>query len=112
MSDSSPRLAALHFLLRVQERDLARTRRWIEDEEQAVAAQDRRRAKEEARRPPAGEWLLDHRRRPPLLHQGYCWELTAGMRPVTRAQALEALTVGGVQPCPGCHPARELGLLD
>ncbi|WP_172629517.1 hypothetical protein [Streptomyces sp. NL15-2K] len=36
-----PRLAMLRFLERVQERDLARTRRWIADEERREAERQR-----------------------------------------------------------------------
>ncbi|GAA3718071.1 DUF6233 domain-containing protein [Streptomyces tremellae] len=111
MSESVERVEMLRFLLRVQERDLARTRRWLDEAERAAAAEQRREEQAAARRPPAGDWLLDSRHRPQLLHQGWCWELAAGMQPITRAQALEALTAGGVEPCPACHPDAELGVL-
>ncbi|MFF5522645.1 hypothetical protein [Streptomyces coeruleorubidus] len=49
------RLALLRFLERVQERDLARTRRWIADEE---AREAERRVGEQGR-PPVPEWLIE-----------------------------------------------------
>lgn len=103
-----PRLRALETQLRIWLRHVEQALAVAEREE---AAERRRQQQKEARRRPAGDWILDHQHRPPLLHQGWCWEPAAGMRPITRAQALEALTVGGVQSCPGCHPDVELGVL-
>lgn len=48
------------------------------------------------------------RREPPLLHTGDC--RMGGGQPVTRSQALEALT-GDVAACPYCRPDTELGVL-
>ncbi|MFC9608724.1 DUF6233 domain-containing protein [Streptomyces niveus] len=110
MSESTPeeRLRALHFLRRVQAVDLARTDRWIQDEE--------RRAAEHARcRPPPAtpDWALERGKRalPKLVHTGQCWN-SFFMQGITREQAIEALTRGGVPPCPRCEPDKELGVLD
>lgn len=47
-------------------------------------------------------------REPPLLHTGDC-RMGSG-RPITRPQALEALTADA-EPCPYCRPDTELGVL-
>ncbi|MFJ9822717.1 hypothetical protein ACIRU3_47670 [Streptomyces sp. NPDC101151] len=49
-------LDLLRFLERVQERDLARTRRWIANEER----RQQERARGEAARPAPPDWLLDY----------------------------------------------------
>jgi hypothetical protein len=48
-------LVLLRFLERIQERDLARTRRWIVDEERREA--EHRRSIEA--RPPVPDWLIE-----------------------------------------------------
>ncbi|MFF2184561.1 DUF6233 domain-containing protein [Streptomyces sp. NPDC058155] len=48
------------------------------------------------------------RNEPPLLHAGDC--RMGGGRPITREQALQALT-GDAEPCPYCRPDTELGVL-
>ncbi|MGW8635035.1 hypothetical protein [Streptomyces sp. NPDC055793] len=56
MNEPGPtRLAVLRFLERVQLRDLARTRRWIADEERIAA--ERQRGIEAWPAPP--DWLLE-----------------------------------------------------
>ncbi|WP_037898135.1 hypothetical protein [Streptomyces sp. NRRL S-920] len=49
------RIEVLRFLERVQERDLARTRRWIADEERREAE----RIRGLRARPPAPDWLIE-----------------------------------------------------
>ncbi|MFF8017046.1 DUF6233 domain-containing protein [Streptomyces sp. NPDC007929] len=96
------RLALLRFLERVQERDLARTRRWIADEERREAE---RRVVED-RRPPAPEWLIERgldRNNTVALHTGKCWDPGKRAKPATRAQALEALR-HQVPACSKCRP--------
>ncbi|MFF2522457.1 DUF6233 domain-containing protein [Streptomyces liangshanensis] len=113
MSESNPagRLAALRFLLRVQEQDVARTRLWIAEEEG-------RAAEVAARRPPAArpEWVLERgisqHRTPLAVHAGDCGMRGMSTVPLTRAQAVEALTVRGVRPCPLCRPDTALGVLE
>ncbi|MFI1732668.1 DUF6233 domain-containing protein [Streptomyces acidicola] len=111
MNDPAPsRLGLLRFLERVQERDLARTRRWIADEERRQAEQRRG----EERRPPAPEWLLQQSlggRHPVAVHVGGCHMAGSHARGVARDQALRALT-DGVPACTHCRPDTELGLLD
>ncbi|MFJ2669146.1 DUF6233 domain-containing protein [Streptomyces sp. NPDC087525] len=69
--DSSLRLYALRVLERVQLRDLARTRRWIAEEEGHVAEIAARRPP-----PPPPEWVvergIDGRRSPVAIHAGDC----------------------------------------
>ncbi|MGW4493805.1 DUF6233 domain-containing protein [Streptomyces sp. NPDC004376] len=102
------RLAQLRFLERVQQADLARTRRWIAAEE--CRQQDRQRSA--ARRPPAPDWLIDHglnRNAPPLaVHAGGCGMVGKRARPVTQDTARSALTEG-VPACGHCRPDTELG---
>ncbi|MFF4699980.1 DUF6233 domain-containing protein [Streptomyces chattanoogensis] len=71
----------------------------------------------EAERPtpiprPRPDWVLQPARaagdrRPLYVHQGDCEAATG--RPITRAQAIEALTTG-VEPCAYCRPDTLLGL--
>lgn len=110
MDDSGSRLALLRFLERVQERDLARTRRWIADEERRQAEHQRG---IEAR-PPKLEWLIErglNRNNLVAVHRGDCWD--PGKRAVgaSRAQAIEALRQQ-VRACTKCRPDTELGFLD
>ena len=112
MNDTVPsRLALLRFLERVQERDLARTRRWIADEERREA--ERQRGVQA--RPPAPKWLLDmglNPQAPPLyVHVGDCWNAGKRSRAISRDQARRALA-NGVKACPQCQPDTALGMLD
>ncbi|MFC9602518.1 DUF6233 domain-containing protein [Streptomyces niveus] len=102
------RLKALRFLRNVQVRHLDQTDRWIADEERRAAEQARRRP------PPATpDWALERGKRalPKLVHTGRCWN-SFFMQGITREQAIEALTRGGVPACPQCEPDKELGVLD
>lgn len=104
------RLALLRFLERVQERDLARTRQWIADEER----REKERQHGEQARPPAPDWLIEHRlqeHRAVYVHAGGCWNAGKRSRGVTREQAVRALA-DGVDPCPACRPDAALGILD
>ncbi|MDT0387848.1 DUF6233 domain-containing protein [Streptomyces dubilierae] len=107
----STRLTLLRFLEQVQERDLARTRRWIADEERRVA--ERQRGIE--RRPPAPDWLLElglNRNAPAVqLHVGGCWNGGKRTRALSRDEALRALA-DGVKACTACRPDSELRFLD
>ncbi|MGC9478804.1 DUF6233 domain-containing protein [Streptomyces sp. WG4] len=108
MSDPSvPRLAQLRFLEAVQERDLARTRRWIGDEERRLA--ERRRA--QAVRPPEPDWLLEQGlsgRTPPVyVHAGGCWNAGKRSAGISRDEARRALAEG-VPACSHCRPDTEL----
>ncbi|MFI1726456.1 DUF6233 domain-containing protein [Streptomyces sp. NPDC020489] len=112
MHDSSPsKLVLLRFLERVQERDLARTRRWIIDEERREA--ERRRSIEA--RPPAPDWLIEqslNRTTPPVyVHVGGCHMAGKRSKGATREQAVRALA-DGVDACPHCRPDTDLGILD
>ncbi|WP_338775282.1 DUF6233 domain-containing protein [Streptomyces sp. DG1A-41] len=110
MNDSgvASRLALLRFLERVQEGDLARTRKWIADEERREAE----RRVGEARRPPAPEWLIERgleRNNIVAVHTGECWDPGKRARPATRAQAVEALR-HQVPACSKCRPDTALGI--
>ncbi|AKN74995.1 hypothetical protein QR97_39645 [Streptomyces sp. PBH53] len=113
MTDSVPsRLDLLRFLERVQVQDLERTRRWIADEERREAE----RLQGAQHRPPPPDWLIEHglnRHNVQQVHTGECWAAaqSARTRPLTRAQALQALTEG-VTACTQCRPDTALGLLD
>ncbi|MCG0068173.1 DUF6233 domain-containing protein [Streptomyces tricolor] len=113
MTDSvSSRLDLLRFLERVQERDLERTRRWIAEEERREAEQ----LQGQQHRPPPPDWLIEHglnRHNVQQVHTGECWAAAQSTRtrPVTRTQALHALTQG-VPACGQCRPDTTLGLLD
>ena len=102
MSESS-RLEALRFLLRVQERDLARTRRWIAQEEGRAAAAVRAVAAEEPSES-LPEWVIDRG----IVHRN-CWVPDPKRtRAATREQALAALAGDG-QPCDACQPDAAVG---
>lgn len=105
------RLALLRFLERVQERDLARTRRWIADEERREV--ERRRGVQA--RPPAPEWLIELGRNPQappvFVHVGDCWMTGKRCRAVSQEQARRALA-DGVKACRQCQPDTALGVLD
>ncbi|WP_374225627.1 DUF6233 domain-containing protein [Streptomyces sp. Vc74B-19] len=112
MDDSGgSRLAMLRFLERVQERDLARTRQWIAEEERREA--ERQRGREA--RPPAPDWLLERglnsRSAPVYVHVGGCWNAGKRSDGVSREQALRALA-DGVPACSHCRPDTELGYVD
>ena len=112
VNDSSlSRLDLLRFLERVQERDLARTRRWIADEERREG--ERQRGIQA--RSPAPEWLIElglNRHAPPVyVHVGDCWNAGKRSRGISRDQARRALA-DGVKSCPHCHPDTALGMLD
>nr|WSZ19534.1 DUF6233 domain-containing protein [Streptomyces canus] len=111
MNDPGPsRLALLRFLERVQERDLARTRRWIAQEEQREAE----RQHGLAARPPAPDWLIERglsQRNAVYVPVGGCWNAGSRSKGVERDQALRALAEG-VDACPQCRPDTALGILD
>ncbi|MFJ7963107.1 DUF6233 domain-containing protein [Streptomyces sp. NPDC096324] len=106
-----PRLDLLRFLERVQEQDLDRTRRWIEDEE----TRERERERGIQARPPAPDWMiergLDGHTPPVYVHRGDCHMAGKRSRGVTEDQARRALAER-VDACPHCRPDTELGILD
>ncbi|WP_405617689.1 DUF6233 domain-containing protein [Streptomyces sp. NBC_01508] len=87
---------------------LARTDLWIQDEERRAAEHARRRPP-----PPPPDWAVQagERGKPKMAHTSACWN-PFFMRGITRAQAIESLTRGGVPPCPQCEPDKEPGVLD
>lgn len=111
VNDHPPsRLEQLRFLERVQQQDLARTRRWIAAEEQRQ--QERERGQQQ--RPPEPDWLIEQGLNggaPVYVHAGGCHMAGKRNRGVTREQAVYALTQG-VDACTHCRPDTELGVLD
>ncbi|MFD9075334.1 DUF6233 domain-containing protein [Streptomyces lasiicapitis] len=110
MNDPQAELNQLRFLERVQERDLARTRRWIADEERRQSE----RIQGLAARPPAPDWLIEQGldgRAPVYVHAGGCHMAGKRSRGVTQDQARRAL-YERVDACPHCRPDTELGVLD
>ncbi|MEU6387900.1 DUF6233 domain-containing protein [Streptomyces sp. NPDC046939] len=108
-SAAGDRLTQLEFLKRVQERDLARTQRWIEDEKRRRAEQ----ARGAAARPEPPEWLLEvglTGRAAVYVHAGHCHMAGKRSRPLTADQARDALHNGPVPACVHCRPDTALGL--
>ncbi|WP_372352653.1 DUF6233 domain-containing protein [Streptomyces sp. KL116D] len=110
MNDST-RLDLLRFLERVQEQDLARTRKWIADEEQRHAAQARTAA---ASKPPPPEWLIERVVHSDLVlsvHVGDCNMTGKNTTAATRDDAVRTLAEG-IEACPFCQPDVALGIED
>ncbi|MFD9633637.1 DUF6233 domain-containing protein, partial [Streptomyces violascens] len=85
--------------------------RWITAEEQREAAMARRTP------PPPPDWILSYLRtgstsRADAVHVGGCGMTGKRTKPITREQALRALTVEDVPPCQYCRPDSELGVLE
>ncbi|WP_406108891.1 DUF6233 domain-containing protein [Streptomyces sp. NBC_01003] len=96
-------------MLRSLERDLWRTRRWIEEAER----REDERTRGERERPPAPEWLIEiglGGRAPVYGHVGECHVAGKRSRGVDRGQALRAVTEG-VPACTHCRPDTGLGVL-
>lgn len=104
-------LAALRFLERVQELDLARTRRWIAERERRQTE----RLQGERARPPVPDWIIERgigQGGPPIeVHRGDCHAAGKRRRPVTQDDARRALA-DGIRACAHCRPDTELGVLE
>ncbi|MFJ3699555.1 DUF6233 domain-containing protein [Streptomyces sp. NPDC090052] len=109
----------LQFLLRVQLQQVEQTREWIATWERR-AHEEQRRLERAAQPPP--EWVAQSGvgSGPPTIHTTLgdhadtCWDAEvdfARVRPISREQALRALTVEGATPCIQCRPDTVLGLL-
>ena len=112
MHDPTPsRLDLLRFLERVQEQDLARTRRWIADEERRES--ERRTGAENRPAPP--DWLLDYGLNkdamPTGVHVGGCHMVGQRAKGTDGDTARRALAAG-VPGCGHCRPDTALGVLD
>ncbi|MFF4044983.1 DUF6233 domain-containing protein [Streptomyces sp. NPDC001816] len=112
MNDTAlSRLDLLRFLERVQEGDLARTRRWIADEER----KERERQTGEAARPAPPDWLLEYGLNrdamPNAAHVGGCHMAGKRSKGVDSETVRRALAAG-VKACTHCRPDSELGILD
>ncbi|MFD7233187.1 DUF6233 domain-containing protein [Streptomyces sp. NPDC059881] len=91
---------------------LDRVRASLAHLEQQAAIQ---RKSEQAKPPP--EWTLEtsiNGRTPLTVHAGDCrmGGSQVRTRPLSREDAIRALTVGGVKACEFCRPNSELGILD
>ncbi|MGQ4453196.1 DUF6233 domain-containing protein [[Kitasatospora] papulosa] len=109
-SEKISRLDLLRFLERVQERDLARTRQWIADEEQRQAEIAARQAP-----PPPPDWIVEQGigagRRIVAVHQGWCRMSGKRTQPITQDEALRLLGEDPERACQQCRPDTELGVL-
>ena len=109
MSEQSSRLDQLHFLRRYLVQELARVDSWIAREEERAAAMARRTP------PPQPEWVIctlssGRGAIPQGVHTGTCGMAPGNRQPITREQALAALTEG-VPACEFCRPDTDLGWL-
>ncbi|MEU0370619.1 DUF6233 domain-containing protein [Streptomyces sp. NPDC006283] len=82
--------------------------------EERAAAQAHRAAEHRARMAAEPSWCLSYdigaQRRPIEVHVGGCG-MAKRTKTVSREQALEAITTGGVEACAFCRPDTELGVL-
>ncbi|MFC7869661.1 DUF6233 domain-containing protein [[Kitasatospora] papulosa] len=105
-----PRLDLLRFLERVQERDLARTRAWIQAEEQHQAEIAARRPS-----PPPPDWVVEQGigvgHQVVAVHQGWCRMAGRRVRPVPRDEALRLVAEDTGRACQQCRPDTDLGVL-
>ncbi|MFJ8153991.1 DUF6233 domain-containing protein [Streptomyces sp. NPDC094468] len=115
MNEPSERLERLRFARRVviqqAQAAVAQLDGWIAAEERREA--ERRRGDD--RRPPAPEWLVQvgpNGTDLVTVHTGDCWAKGRRHRPLTRAEALDALTRHQVPPCDACRPDSALGILE
>ncbi|MBD0743623.1 hypothetical protein BG418_18795 [Streptomyces sp. CBMA152] len=118
MHELTLQLGQLEFLARVQEQQLAQTRRWITAKQNEISSEEHRAAR--AAQPPP-EWLIQTGIGigPPTVHTSLtdgadqCWARAGNerCRPATQEQARQALTDGG-RACETCRPDTALGILD
>ncbi|MFD3523896.1 DUF6233 domain-containing protein [Streptomyces sp. NPDC058653] len=127
MSDRE-RIEMLRFLERVQLQQLAQTRRWIARAEERAKGRGEGRAKGRGQGPAGGaaaasapgagatRWTLDGGKSAfRAIHQDpKCFAvrspLGAVARAISREEAIEALTHGGLPACEVCRPDLALGL--
>ncbi|WP_086729655.1 DUF6233 domain-containing protein [Streptomyces carpinensis] len=113
MNEAAPsRLELLQFARRVVVQQataaLAQIDGWIAQEQRREAG---RRRGAEMRPPPPDEIGLS-KNNFVAVHTGDCWDPGKRRRPVTRAEALDALTRRRVQACSKCRPDTALGVLE
>ncbi|MEU2484122.1 DUF6233 domain-containing protein [Streptomyces sp. NPDC012617] len=105
MNDLPPDLPRLRTL----ETWLAMT---LERVRQQITAAERQQGEE--RRPPPPDWVLELGigvgAPPAEVHAGDCYAIGRRQRPITREQALDALSEG-VRACVHCRPDTALGVL-
>ncbi|MBP2583370.1 hypothetical protein J3A78_003848 [Streptomyces sp. PvR006] len=116
MSEGLSRLQKLRVVREWQAHALARTDAAIAEEEQRHAALQR---PAPTAAPPlhGGEWAVGLLRKggrpvPAEVHRGDCRMHGGRSRPLTREEAIRAMTVDDIPPCPYCRPETDLGLLD
>lgn len=90
---------------------------WLDRIDSAIAVaeqQEKERHQGEERRPPPPDWVLELGigvgAPPTEIHAGDCYAIGRRRRPITREQALEALSEG-VRACVHCRPDTDLGVL-
>jgi hypothetical protein len=107
---ASSRLDLLRFLERVQEQDLARTRRWIDEERRKTE-----RLQGEQARPEPPDWMIEYGLNrdalPTAVHTGECTMAGKRSKP-TDSDTVRRALAAGVKPCQFCRPDTELGVLD
>lgn len=105
--DPRIRLEQLRFLYNIQLHHLRQTEHWIRVAEERVAEAD------SLKPPPPPQWGYSHARgdKPPTVHTWNCG-MSGPKKPLTRDQALRALTVDQIPPCVYCTPDRDLGVLE
>ncbi|MEU8673120.1 DUF6233 domain-containing protein [Streptomyces sp. NPDC048560] len=113
MSENFTRLDRLRIVREWQAYQLGRTDRTIAEleEQQAAAARAAR-----VLPPPAPGWKLSMlrtggRAHADAVHTDDCGMSGKQTQPMTREQALRALTEDGIEACPFCRPDRDLGVL-
>ncbi|MFE7358340.1 DUF6233 domain-containing protein [Streptomyces sp. NPDC057543] len=108
--ESVSRLQKLRFLRRVQQRQLAQTDRWIEQEERRQAALAERQPP-----PPLPDWVVEQGigegRRAIGVHQGFCRPSGTRVKAISRDQAVSLLAEDSALACQLCRPDTALGLL-
>ncbi|WP_328313066.1 DUF6233 domain-containing protein [Streptomyces sp. NBC_00442] len=110
MSEQPSRLTQLHFLRRYLLQELARVDGWIAREEERAAAMARKAP------PPPPDWVISTMSSgrgalPQGVHTGTCGMAPGARRPITREQALAALSEG-IPACEFCRPDTGLGWLE
>ncbi|WP_328906114.1 DUF6233 domain-containing protein [Streptomyces sp. NBC_00234] len=113
MSENLSRLDRLRIVREWQAYQLGRTDRTIAELEAREAAAARTR---HVLPPPAPAWKLSMLRtgtgtHADAVHVGDCGMSGRRTQPMTREQALRALTADGITACPFCRPDRDLGVL-
>ncbi|MFJ6579227.1 DUF6233 domain-containing protein [Streptomyces sp. NPDC091368] len=109
---TSPELEKLRFLYRVQLGQVAQTERWIDAELGKLRERAARLPRQEG-----PEYVLSYLRAggqatADSVHLGDCRLVSHHTKPLTRDQARQAITAGGIRACEICRPDSQLGVLE